>query len=86
MDDGRLDAVLNKLDKILHRLDSVIRIGVVGMTQGKSQTEQIWLFSVAGLQPKEIADLLGTTPNTVRVILSNLRKAKRSKRRNGGPK
>lgn len=86
MDDGRLDAVLIKLDKILHRLDSVIRVGVVGMTQGKSQTDQIWLFSVAGLQPKEIADLLGTTANTVRVILSNLRKSKRSKRRNGGPK
>ena len=84
MDDRRLDEVLSKLDAIVQRLDCAIRVGVVGMTQGKTQTEQIWLSSIAGLQPKEIADFLGTTPNTVRVIVSNLRKSRRSKRRAGG--
>ena len=75
---------MKRLVEIEQRLDGVLRVGVMGMTQGKSQTEQIWLFSVAGfLQPKIIADLLGTTPNTVRVILSNFRKSRRSKRRGG---
>jgi predicted component of type VI protein secretion system len=93
VNDGSLDTVLSRLndivrrlDKIVQRLDRVIRVGAVGMTQGSSQTEQIWLFSLAGLQPREIADLLGTTPNTVRVALFHLRKSKRSKAGIGGLK
>jgi DNA-binding NarL/FixJ family response regulator len=82
----KLDRVLQRLDKVVQRLDSVIRVGVLGMTQGKSRSEQIWLFSAAGLQPKEIAHVLGTTPNTVRVVLFNLRKSRRSKASIGGPK
>lgn len=86
MNDARLDAISRKLDTIVQRLNSVIRLGVVGMTQGKSQSEQIWLFSVAGLQPKDIAELVGTTPNTVRVVLFNLRKSRRPRQRIGGLK
>jgi len=93
MNDQQLDSILVKLDKILQRLDttvqrldSLIRVGVIGMTQGKSQTEQNWLFSAAGLQPKEIAEHLGTTPNTVRVILFNLRRSRRFKANIGGRK
>jgi DNA-binding CsgD family transcriptional regulator len=67
-------------DKTLHvlsvKLDAIIKLMVFGMTEGKSQTEQIRLLSAAGFQPKDIAETLGTTPNTVSVVLSNLRKAK----------
>ena len=42
--------------------------------------EQIELLSKSGFQPKEIAELIGTTPNTVRVGLAALRKSS-SKRR-----
>ncbi len=59
------------------KLDAIIKLLVFGMTQGKSQTEQVRLLSAAGFQPKEIAQTLGTTPNTVRVVLSNLRKQRR---------
>lgn len=59
------------------KLDTVIKLLALGMTQGKSQKEQIWLMSSAGFRPKEIAETLGTTPNAVRVILFNLRKQQR---------
>ncbi len=86
MNDARLDVISRKLDTIVKRLDAVIRLGVIGMTQGRSQTEKIWLFSVAGLRPKEIAELVGTTPNTVRVVLFNLRKSRSARQRIGGLK
>jgi DNA-binding CsgD family transcriptional regulator len=63
------------------KLDVIIKLMVLGMTQGKSQTEQIRLLSAAGFQPKDIAETLGTTPNAVRVILFNLRKQGRKGRR-----
>ena len=85
MDDTRLDAISKKMDTLVRKLDAIIRLAVMGMTEGKSQTERIWLFSVAGLQPKEIAEILNTTPNTVRVMLFNLRKS-RDRRVRSGPK
>ena len=59
------------------KLDTIIKLMVFGMTDGKSQMEKIQLLSAAGFQPKEIARTIGTTPNTVRVALFNLRKQRR---------
>jgi DNA-binding CsgD family transcriptional regulator len=56
------------------RMDLLTRLFAVHLVNGKSQREQIRLLSIAGMGPKEIADLLGTTPNTVNVALSTLRK------------
>jgi len=58
------------------KLDIITKLMVLLKAQDKNQSEQIWLLSAAGLQPKEIANILGTTPNTVRVILFGLRKQK----------
>ncbi len=68
------------------KLDAIIKLMVFGLTEGRSQTEQVRLLSLAGFQPKQIAQTLGTTPNTVRVALSNLRKrkAKAPSRKAGG--
>ncbi len=43
------------------------------------QKEQIRVLNVAGLTPSEIADVLGTTSNTVSVALSVMKKATKSK-------
>ncbi len=64
------------------KLDAIIKLMVFAITEEKSQTEQIRLLSAAGFQPKEIAEVVGTTPNTVRVTLSNLRRH-RSRRLRG---
>ena len=72
MDEKTRDAVVSKLDTIIKLM--------VLLTKGDcSLTEQMGLLSAAGLQPKEIAETLGTTPNAVRVTLSTMRKQKRKK-------
>lgn len=60
---------------VLTQLDKLIRLVAVMVTRDKPQREQIAMLSKAGLQPKDIADLIGTTPNTVSVTLSELRRS-----------
>jgi hypothetical protein len=57
-----------------NKSDIQTRLIAIGLVNGKPQKEQIRLLSIAGMGPKEIADLIGTTPNTVNVALSSLRK------------
>ena len=66
---------------ILDRIDKILRILAVSATKGMKQRERIALLNQAGLQPKDIADLLGTSSNTVRVELVALRKAGTSKKK-----
>ncbi len=63
------------------KLDTLIRLVALGLCQGKTQKEQIALLASAGLQRKGIAEILGTTRNTVSVALSNLRKNKGKRRK-----
>lgn len=56
------------------KLTTIIKLLAVSLAEGKTQREKIRILSAAGLAPKEIAEILGTTPNTVRVALSSLRK------------
>ncbi len=66
---------------VLGKLDVIIRLLVLSLAEGKKQKEQFLLLSRAGFLPKHIAEMLGTTPNTVRVVLSHLRKEKTRKPR-----
>jgi hypothetical protein len=50
------------------------------LVQELKQPEQIALLNRAGFRPFEIAALLGTTPNTVRVQLSVQKREKESAR------
>jgi len=50
------------------------RLVALSVIDGKSQRDQIRLLSVAGLDRHEIAELVGTTPLTVSVEISNMRK------------
>jgi len=59
---------------VLTKLDQLLRVLTISVTKGLKQTEQIALLDRIGLKPKEIAELLGTSSNTVSVALSNLRK------------
>jgi DNA-binding CsgD family transcriptional regulator len=51
--------------------------------KGLPQVQQIAVLSRVGLLPKDIAAILGTTPNTVRVALVSIRKAERLGKRFG---
>jgi DNA-binding CsgD family transcriptional regulator len=65
-------------DPVVERLDRIIKLLVLITTEEKSQRERIQLLSAAGLGPSEIAEVLGTTANTVHVALHSIRKQKRS--------
>lgn len=62
------------MSDVVARLDSLIRLVAVGVCGDRSQKDKITLLGGAGLTPKTIADILGTTPNTVSVALSISRK------------
>ncbi|MFQ5853093.1 MAG: hypothetical protein ACE5JU_21245 [Candidatus Binatia bacterium] len=65
---------------MLDKIDKILRILTVIATKGMKQREQIAILSQAGFQPKDIADLLGTSSNTVRVELVALRRAGEGKK------
>lgn len=71
------DLNLPELDQ---KLDVLIRLVAIGVCGDRTQREKIGMLGMAGLSPKTIADILGTTSNTVSVALSNLRKEKKGRR------
>jgi len=70
----------NDLQPVTQRLDILIRLIASIFLAEKNQREQIELLSQSGLTPKEIAELVGTTPNTVRVGLNAIRKKRKGKK------
>ena len=69
---------------VLSRLDMIIRLLAASIAADKPQRERIRLLSSAGLAPQEIAQVLGTTSNTVRVTLVGIRKSGGRRRRRRG--
>jgi len=63
-----------QFDQLMRKLDTVIRIVALSSMRDLTSTEKIALLSHAGLAPKEIAEIIGTTQNVVNVRLSELRK------------
>jgi DNA-directed RNA polymerase specialized sigma24 family protein len=64
---------------ILHELKIIKRLLAHNLLTGSSQTKQISKLGSIGFQPKEIAEILGTTSNTVNVALSRLRKSRQKR-------
>lgn len=62
-------------DDLSAKLDTLIRLQAHLAVSGlSSQKEKVLFLGRVGLAAKEIADILGTTTNTVSVALSNARK------------
>jgi hypothetical protein len=68
-----------KLDILVDKVERLMKLIAVAVATGKTQGEQVDVLSRAGFQPKEIAGLVGSTPNSIRVALSTMRKAKGKK-------
>ena len=60
---------------VVEKLDRVLRLLAVIAVKGMSQTDQIAILDRVGFAPKEIAEIVGTTSNTVRVGLVGIRRA-----------
>jgi uncharacterized protein YjcR len=69
MNDGMITEISDKLDTLI-RIQALL--AVRGMEKQKDKI--IFLYG-AGIRPKDIASILGTTPNTVNVAMANHKKA-----------
>jgi len=67
------------LRSINTKLDQMLRLAALQMASNMKQVQAIQALSAAGFERKLIADLLGTTPNTVSVTLAKA-KAKQKPR------
>ncbi len=65
------------LKDISNKLDVLIKLSAMNLVKDtKTQKEQIILLSDVGFQPKQIANILGTTNNVVSVTLTSIKKKK----------
>lgn len=63
-------------EDVIERLDLIIKLLAMNMMKEEgTQKDKIIQLSTIGLHPKEIANILNTTSNTVSVTLSNARRA-----------
>lgn len=62
--------------EIVGKLNQLTKLSAIQLVMGKPQRQQIALLDAAGFAPKDIADLLATTRNTVNVVLHSIRKTK----------
>jgi len=78
------------LKEVSSKLDRVVRLLAIEVSRGRELKDQVRFLHQAGIEPKEIAEILGKTPNTIRVTLFAIRregqgcrigKAKRSEAR-----
>lgn len=61
-------------EKTLFELQRISRMLALNLVKDLKTSEKYLMLNNAGFQPKEIAEILDTTPNTVRVELSKLKK------------
>ena len=73
------------LERIERKLDQMYRLAALWITTGLKQAPAIQLLASAGTDRNLIAEILHTTPNTVSVTLSTMKKAKK-KSKSGGEK
>ena len=79
---GDSKALLRKMDTLVEKIDILTQVTAINVQkekflEGKKQKEQIKMLDKLGFSPSLIALVLGTTPNTVSVALTNLRKKKK---------
>jgi DNA-directed RNA polymerase specialized sigma24 family protein len=67
------------LNKVARLLEILTRLNLQTMRGDRTQQDMVLMLDAVGCGPSEIADLLGTTANTVNVTLSNAKKKKRNK-------
>ena len=70
---------LSLLKKITRLLEIFVRLNLQTMRGDRTQRDLILMLDSVGCGPSEIANLLGTTPNTVNVSLTNAKKKERPK-------
>jgi len=79
---GNSEKLLKKLDILAKKIDILTKVTAISiqkekLLEKKKQKEQMKILDKLGFSPSLISLILGTTPNTVNVALSKLRKKKK---------
>lgn len=61
-------------DELTEEIKKLNKLLILLLTKELSQNEKIIFLDKSGFQPKDIAEIINTTPNTVRVTLAKIRK------------
>jgi len=74
--------LLKRFDTLIKKIDILTKVTAISvqkgkLLEGKKQKEQIKMLDKMGFSPSLIALVVGTTPNTVNVTLSKLKKKKK---------
>ena len=72
------DELTDLLNQIRRSLDILVRLRVQEACAGRSQKDSIILLDSVGCHPTEIAEILGTTTNSVNPTLSRARQKAKS--------
>jgi DNA-directed RNA polymerase specialized sigma24 family protein len=56
------------------KMDAIIKLLALKAVESKELKDQVLMLSALGFQPKQIAEIIGKTPNHIRVLLHELRK------------
>jgi len=75
------DELLKKLDVLAEKIDVLTIITAAGVFRDEPMTESIASLLDLGLETRQIAKILGTTPNSIRAIKSQLAKKTKKKRK-----
>jgi len=67
---------LSAEDRILEKLDQILRVLSIQVGEDRSITERARLLQLAGLDNRTIAEVLNTTPATIRALTSRLGRRK----------
>lgn len=63
--------------KVIELLTQILKVEAIQTASGKSVTEGARLLKLAGLDNRTIAEVLNTSPGTIRALTANLRLKKR---------
>jgi DNA-binding CsgD family transcriptional regulator len=66
-------------DKLIELLTQILKVEAIQAASNKSVTEGARLLKLAGLDNQTIAEVLNTSPATIRTLTSNLRSKKRAR-------
>lgn len=72
---------MSDYDELLQEMRLIRALLMARVLEGMTQRDSISLLANVGLRPRDIADAIGTTPGTVNVALTALRKEGRVKKR-----
>jgi DNA-binding NarL/FixJ family response regulator len=61
------------LRDLIERVEVLIKVVSIQVAADKSTTERARVLKMAGLDNQTIADILNTSPGTIRTLTSNLR-------------